>query len=323
VLGQYDRIVQPGEAGKISLKIRTGKITKLNKTVKVYTNIPADNGLVKIVMKGTIWQPVQVSPRSAAFSRLSAGMANQGAVRRLTVVNNMEGVAALTDIRSTNPAFSVESKVIEPGKKFELIVSLVPPLKPGSNRGKIELSTGIPEMPTLQVPVSAHVTADVDVTPDRLTLRTNRDEELSHQFRIRNFSQAPVTISDLSGSNPALKFSLKDKKPSKPGTEFQLTVVIPVDYKYSEGDKITFKTDCPTVPELTIPITKRIVRGRPQTRKKLSSGKRIPVTPPGSTISEDSQRVPAKPSGQSAASVSKTKATPKKVGPAAGKDVGE
>jgi hypothetical protein len=182
-------------------------------------------------------------------------------------VNNVEGLAEITDVKSTNPLFTAEVKILEPGKKFELIVSTVPPLKQGRNAGQITLSTGIKENPTLQVSVMAFVTAEVEVIPKAFTFYSGRKDPLTRQFFVRNHSKTPVKVSDLQTSSDKIQVSLEDTSPSKPGQEkqtgmtYRITATVPADYEPPpEGDQITFKTDCPTVPELKIPITQRKTR---------------------------------------------------------------
>lgn len=275
--------------------------SKVTKTINIYTNIPGADANVKIKMQGELWQPVQVSPRSASFSRLSSEQAKSGLVRKLTVVNNVEGMAELTNVRSSHPAFSVETKTIEPGKKFELIVTLVPPLKPGRNSGKIEFSTGISDKPTMSVPVSAFVTAEIDVMPPKLAVASERTKDLSRQFTIRNYSKKPVKITDLVTSNPALKVAMTE---TKAGMNFRVTVTVPATYVIpAGGDKITFKTDCPAVPEVTVPIIAR------STRRKITSAKSNPMKIGPSSANRPSVRAIAPPKKLSAGTTDK-KATP-------------
>lgn len=252
--GQYDRLVPPGESGTIPVLLSTKRGGPLSKWVKVYTNIPDQEGLVKLTIQGEVWQPVDPKPRAASFGRIAPDAAQEGALtRKLTIINNMEGEAKLTDVRSTNPSFDVETTVIEPGKKFELTVSVVSSLLPGDNRGTIEMSTGITEMPTLSVPVRAYVMSEVDVNPTTVTLRGQQLRDMKRRLTVQNNTKKPLKISDLKTSNPALKVALQE---TRPGTRFMITVDIPVGYEVpSGGDKITFKTDSPVAPEVTVPVT--------------------------------------------------------------------
>ncbi|MGD2110239.1 MAG: hypothetical protein PVI86_12725 [Phycisphaerae bacterium] len=259
--GQYDRIVKPGQSGKIPVTVSTTRSGRLSKSISVHTNVPGKDGTVRLTIKGELWQPLDVKPRSANFGRLTPDAAQSpSSVKKLTIVNNMEGDANLTNVKSTNPAFQAETRVIEPGKKFELAVSVASPLPGGTTRGKVEMSTGIKEMPTLSVRVNAFVMSAVDVSPDRLFLPPQRSNDMKRMFTVRNNTKEPLKISELTSSDASVKVGLEELKPGK---MFRINVDVPSGYHGSpSGDKITFKTDCPTAPEVTIPITESKSRRR-------------------------------------------------------------
>jgi hypothetical protein len=232
--------------------------------------------MLTISIKGELWQPVQVSPASAAFARVPQQSKDDAAmVRKLTIVNNVDGPAKLTGIKVPSDSFKAEVKELEPGKKFELTVSLVPPLKPGPVYGNIEVATGITEMPILKIPVNAFIVADVDVTPNQLALPQARVAALQRQLYVRNNVQTAVKLSDLQCTNSALTLDLRE---TQPGVAFLITVNIPTEYKPSPGgDTITFKTDRASLPLVTVPITEIPTPGyRPPMATSAPS-----ITPPG------------------------------------------
>lgn len=245
--------MQPGESGKIPVKLNVGRHSgRTNKAITVLTNVPGDSATVKLSIQGEVWMPVDVQPQTVNFSRLNSDSAKDpNLAQKVTIVNNMEQNANITDVRSANPLFRAETKVIEPGKKWEMTIGLTAVPQLGTNNGTIEMSTGITEMPTLTVPVSAFVVADVEVTPPNLTLRSDQPVA-NRQLFIRNNSKTPIKISDLKTTNESFKLNLEE---TQPGTMFKLNVDIPADYQGGPGgDRITFKTDNPTAKDVTIPI---------------------------------------------------------------------
>ncbi len=251
----------------------------LTKRITVSTNVPG-KGTTSLTIKGTIWQPVQVTPKSVAFGRITIDKAESGLVKKMTIVNNIDGVMTLTDVASTNPIFKPEIREIQAGKKYELIVTLQPPLRSGNNTGKITMKTGLGEKASLDIPAYAYVSAPVDVTPAKLTLPTNRTADLKRQFYVRSNTSKPVVLSDLQASNPELKLAIADIRKK---LTYRLTVDIPASYKPSVGgDTITFKTDNPAVPSIVIPITERtarkpVPRPRNLTAKRRSPGAALPM----------------------------------------------
>ncbi len=207
---------------------------------------------------GEVWQAVQVNPRSVNFGRKSAEeMASKPLVKKVTVVNNVGESLDLTNLRSSNPAFRLESKVIEPGKKAEITVTLLTPLKGGNNYGRIEADTGVAEMPSLTFAASAYVIAEVEVTPAAITLQGNLTKATKRFVTIRNGGKTPLKISDLTLSNPAITAKLTE---TSPGKSFRVVLEIPAGTQLSAGgESITMKTDNPRFPELSVPIRQRAV----------------------------------------------------------------
>lgn len=260
----------------------------MTKTITVFTNMPEPRVRVSLTMKGEVWMPVQVTPRSAAFGKITVEKASQGMERKLTIVNNIEGALTPSDIKSTNPMFAAEIKPIEEGKKYEVTVRLVQPIKQGNNTGQITLNTGLKDKPLLSIQTYAYVTAAVDVSPPKLELPKDRSRDLTRLFHIRNNSNKPIKLTNIKSSNPDLKLELTNIKNT---LNHRLKVIIPKAYNPPPaGDRITFNTDNPLVPDITIPITQsRIQRtaGRALPQRSLSQKAPQPLTKnaPNSRIS--------------------------------------
>ncbi|MEK6643992.1 MAG: hypothetical protein AABZ08_08785 [Planctomycetota bacterium] len=255
--GQFDRIVQPGQSGKIPLKITTGHSTgPISKSVTVITNIPGAGSTLALQMKGELWQIMQATPNSALFGNVSAQQTKEGTVlRKLTVTNNGETPTKLGELKSNNPAFKPEIKELEPGKKWELTVGLGIPLPTGVQSGMIELQTGLTELPKLQIACSAYLVADVDVVPNKMMIPAARSINLQRDFYVRNNATKPLKVYEVTASSPQMKVGMQE---TQTGMSYRITMDVPPDYKPTkDGDKITFKTDNPNYPTMTIPISEQ------------------------------------------------------------------
>jgi hypothetical protein len=224
------------------------------KTISVVTNVPGGNNTLSLKIEGDIWQAVEVKPPTVSFGRLTMDAAKDpGRVQKVTVTNNMTDEAKFEVVRSSSPIFQVESKVLEPGKQLELSVAFASPPQVGSVAGTIELSTGVKDMPTLSVPVSAYITPDVEVMPPNLALPQELPIGTSRQLFIQNNAATPIKVSDVQSSNPGLRVTLEEVQPGK---KYKLNVDVPAGYKApAGGDKISFKTDSTTTPQLTVMVT--------------------------------------------------------------------
>lgn len=279
--------MQPGESGKIPIKISTKKVAgPLSKSITVNTNITGAESTLHLTIKGEVWQPVQVTPPSAAFGRITSDQVRPDQQRKLTIINNIEGELKPTNIRSTSPQFKAEVNPLEAGKKFELIVSMVPPLQEGNNTGKITIDTGLEEPATLEVPVYAFLTAPVDVTPTQLTLVSGRTAPMKRQFYIRSHDNRAFEVKNVHCTSDALKLEVTDMRGNK--QTYQLIVDIPPDYAPTPaGDQITFETTHPAQPKMTIPINQKPDRGSPRVRNRLT-----PQQKPGATFTGRNPRTP-------------------------------
>jgi hypothetical protein len=252
---QYDKVVQPGKSGKIPIKVATGHATgPITKSITITTNIPGPSATVALQVKGELWQAIQATPNNAAFGNISAAQTKEGPlVRKLTIANNTESPVKLGEAKSNNAGFKGELKELEPGKKWELTVTLSPTQPTGVLSGMIELETGITDLPKVQIACSAYLVADVDVVPNKMMLPAARTVSMQRDFYVRNNGAKPLKISDVASSNPQMKATLQE---TQPGMSYRITMEVPPEYKVpKDGDKITFKTDHVNYPTITIPIT--------------------------------------------------------------------
>ncbi|MCG8532738.1 MAG: DUF1573 domain-containing protein, partial [Desulfovibrionales bacterium] len=158
---EHDRIVQPGERGKIPIKMATDKFNgPVSKTVTVHTNAPDAGSKITLRIKGDVWQVVSVTPAQMYFGRLSQQAISEKPLKKKVVIkNNVLAHAKLTNVRSSNPAFKPEIKTLEEGKRFELEVTVGETTRSGPNNGNIEIDTGLADKPTIKIPVSLFLAA--------------------------------------------------------------------------------------------------------------------------------------------------------------------
>jgi hypothetical protein len=224
----------------------------MSKTVTVFTNVPDERTPLTLTIQGEVWESVAVEPRNISFGQLTPETSREPLTRTLTVSSNIEQPIELTKVASTSPAFEVDSTIVEPGKKYEVTVTLAGPLKTGNNSGLIELSTSAADAPIIRVPVSATVMPDVDVNPPRMTLPQTIATEVKNQFMVRNSSKTPLKVTDLAATNPAFQVELQE---IQPGALYSVQLIVPAGTELSPaGEKITFKTNVESAADMTIPI---------------------------------------------------------------------
>ncbi len=255
--GQHDRVVLPGETGKIPIRVDSNKLPKESrKSIAVFTNCPGEQAQVSIEIVGEVWKPVEVAPTTCAFGRITQdALKTQALVRKVTITNNTEKPANIINVRSDSPAFVAEVKPIQDGKTFELSVSVAGPVSAGQNSAEIELETGVEESPTLKIPVHLFVSLPVDVTPAKLSLPSPRSSVFTGRLYVRNNAADPVKVTGVEASNPALKVAVEEMKV---GMMYRVNVDVPPDYRSpAHGDSVTIRTSSPDVPVLTVQVLER------------------------------------------------------------------
>lgn len=294
--------MQPGETGKIPVRLSTGNRSgPIKKTITVTTNVPGRDERITLTFQGETWMVVDVKPATASFGRLAPNSTDEASkVQTLTITNNASEDLKIGEIKTTPDVFQTEIKPTKPGKEYELKVKLVGDLPSGSTNGNVTVATGLQEMPMLTIPIRAYVTADVEVMPPKLTLGSNRTGITRRQFYVRNNAKTPLKISDIKVSNPAIKATLEE---TKTGETFQIAVEIPEDVKMAAaGETVTLQTDNPRFASITVPINEVDYTGR--------------KAPTGGSATQNLGRGPtARSKAKSAATVQKSGAQPISVEP--------
>ncbi len=246
--------MQPGDAGKIPIKIVTKSASgPLTKSIRVMTNIEGTDSNITLQIKGEVWQAIEVKPRTVAFGRITPDQVAGGStlIRKVTVVNNVEGELKLGELKCTNAAFKATVAPVKEGREYEITVELVPPLKPGNNTGRISATTGVADSPTLDLAVYAMVVSPIEVSPPRVTLNPSRTEPQTVQLYVRSNVNKPFKVSDLQPPSEAIKVELTDVKDSQ---TYRLSLQVSPEYLPKAGDEIAFATDDPSTPRISVPI---------------------------------------------------------------------
>lgn len=253
--GQYDRVVQPGQSGKIPIKLSTGHgAGPMTKSISVQTNAPGDGATMTLQVTGTLWQVVQAVPTNVNFSSLRAsGLTEEQLTKKVVITNNDQTPMKPSEPKVSGGPFKATLKTLTEGKEYELTVVAQQPLSKGSNTASIQIATGNSEIPMLNIPVSLYVMSDVEVSPAQLQIPPTATivKPLDRMFYIRNYTDKPVKVMEVTTTNTAIKTQLTELQS---GTAWRLTVTLPEQYTAAAGERMVLKTDSPTVPELIVPF---------------------------------------------------------------------
>ena len=75
----------------------------------------------------------------------------------VTITRGDGGPLHLEIVNAGKPGIEAELREVKPGERYEMIIALVPPQKPGQLRTYIRIKTGVKEMPETTIPVYADI----------------------------------------------------------------------------------------------------------------------------------------------------------------------
>src|SRR6266496_3279424 len=166
--GTWDKTVEPGKTGIIPLQFNSANYSgTVTKSATVTCNDPGQSNLV-LMIKGTVWRAIDVTPMMAVFNLSSEINTNETRVVR--IVNNTEEALELSDLQCTNHAFQAELKTVRPGKEFELLITALAPFPTNPVTAPLTLKTSSPKMPTINVSAYVRVEPPVTVVPNQIML---------------------------------------------------------------------------------------------------------------------------------------------------------
>jgi hypothetical protein len=247
-----NKSVPPGQSGSIPILFNSGGMAgPIGKFLKVISNDPTQPEFV-IRFNATIWKPIDAVPQIAVFSFGPDFQTNQ--TRSIRIVSNLEEPVTLSEPVCTNRSFRAELKTVHEGKEFELHVTVLPPLGPGSLTVPITLKTSSPKMPQVTVTAYATVVPALTVTPARIFLPpTPLAKEEQFNLTIRNSATNSVTLSE-----PAINAegAMAQLRELQPGRLFSLEVTFPAGFSNRLGEKLEARLKCnhPQSPIVKVPV---------------------------------------------------------------------
>jgi hypothetical protein len=259
--------VPPGQTCRIHVEITTDHFSAqtLAKYVTVASNDKA-RPTVNLQIHGRVWLPIEVSPATAVFNVPANSPSNN--TQALRIFNRMAAPLALSDPQSNTNAFSAALKTNVPGQEFELIITAAPFSHPASLfaptivPGEISLNTSVTNRNPLKISVLETVQPEITVYPTSLQLPPEPlPLPMTNHITVRGNS-ADLAVSDLGANFPGAEMSLNVVRTN---SQYYVSIVFPrgFDVRASSNAALTFKTDNPAYPLITVPVAPMRVFFRP------------------------------------------------------------
>jgi hypothetical protein len=206
---------------------------------------------IYLQIKGTIWKPVDINPSYAVINVLPETNGGSASVK---IMNNMEEALTLGKPQISQPGFVAEIKTNQPGKDYELVISTVPPLKPGNIQAEIRIPTSSTNTPNLVVRTWANVQPVISILPAQITLPSSPlPNKMTPVVTFINNTTNPLSITEPTVSLPGVDFQLREVQPGK---YFTVTMGFPPGFELKDGQsgELRLKSNHPKYAEIKIPI---------------------------------------------------------------------
>jgi hypothetical protein len=144
-----------GRQWRVEVRIAAdAPVGPLRDFLEVRTNHPGQPELA-VPLSGVVRPVLHLTPSTAAFGELV--LAGQAREVGLTLINfgsePVEVRSAVTDVAGAETTI----QVVEPGKRWRIVVRLTPEVARGKVDGELVIETSSAEMPRLAVPVSGRI----------------------------------------------------------------------------------------------------------------------------------------------------------------------
>lgn len=200
----YDREVPPGGTGQIQFLIDPEAVLTdgdSRKNILVWSNSPG-HILSELHTIGEVRLPIEVKPTPDVFF----GRVDQGrpATQKLVIVSHAIEPLEILDVAADSPRFKASAKLVRPGKQYELTVTAIPPYLPGTNEGRIHLTTNLKHQPRVTVVARARYLTRIRPRPEELMIRLWEPESRTYRIQVINDQQPPAKLLGAKVSSPEL-----------------------------------------------------------------------------------------------------------------------
>ena len=155
---------------------------------------------------------------------------------------------AATDLQGLD----VELREIEAGEHYELELTVTPPFESNRIHTVLNLETGVPEAPTVSIPMQASVPPRVVPRPREVRVPAKLESDWQETITLLWEDAASHKILNATVNDPKLNVAVEEKDGRQ-----QVTVQVPEGYSLDAPMHfIIIETDDAEAPEVKVPITK-------------------------------------------------------------------
>ena len=183
----------------MTLKTKSRK-GDFSKAITMQTNDPQKK-TVKLICKARALVAFTITPPMANFGRIARNAEEQS---KTLVITRGDGDPIKPELEPLkDQQFSAEIKEIEPGEKYELVVTAKPPWGNDRLQGQLTLKTGLPQSPDETIRLHGTIDPRLKVVPRGYTIPSaiTADSEFKVQL---HWTGEPGNVVDVQVSDSSL-----------------------------------------------------------------------------------------------------------------------
>ena len=244
--------LEADEKGVIEARVLTAELHgDVDRTLSVYSNDPGKSRRI-LHITGQVWSPLELKPHYIYFP--VAKTVDSRKEYRVEIINTTDEDILLSKARSDDEKFRAKLISGKNKKKNTLVVSTVPPLEYGSNKGLITFNTSYGGLPTIQISAIANVSPPLAFSPSRLYLKAgDLKKPTRRHFKLSMDSKEPVEIlgHSLNIAGPTVEVTER-----KPGKYIRYAIFFPEGFRVERDLKasLTVRTSHKQYSRLNLPI---------------------------------------------------------------------
>ncbi len=251
----------PGESAPLDIEFNSKRFNgKVIKTVKIYSNDPSAP-VSDIILTADVHTPLLVNPASRRLG-FPQSLEGEQATRTATFTAVDAPELEIKANRSKHGLFQVEvqNKVDGDPRQAKLVVTRPADMPPGSHRDNVRVRTNLPDMPTVDIELKADVRSPIQVSPARLNFRYRLKFDLN--MRVQAFEhRSRFKILSVESDLPELKIGDVIEAPGGvyiipiKGAPISSDDPRAIEAKGRIKGSVIIKTDLPSMPQITVPVT--------------------------------------------------------------------
>jgi len=236
-VASFDKVIKPGAEGKVVTSVDTKSFSgPISKSVLLVSNDP-ERGQINLFVKATVKPFVDILPQPYVRVAVVKGDSDTRDVILLSEEKTFKPTVAESAqpyVKAEIAPASEKDKVPgHPGEQYRVRITVTPDAPEGLLNAPVRIATGVPQQPTIEIPISGVVRARVSVTPVMVNFGNFQagKEPITRNIIVTN--NKPGTPVKVTRAEVSVAGFITDVVPTQEGISY--TVVVKASDKVKKG----------------------------------------------------------------------------------------